>query len=304
MKFLPLLSLVLAFGGNGESTVRALDVNAKNVPTEAPRELAANSDSPVGSDAPFWSTGTYDPKDDCADDTHQYVMWKLNKVFVEKNCVWNYDWTVSCYVEVPGWSVSRAEYTFEDSNCNDDIPYQCNAYQPVSLVITNSLPGSSLREEIEFDNRCMDDLKYILRDIEYQRENPDENPYNPSNAPFPAPPDTDAPSVVDPCANSKEIVSYGRKKEISCNELGGLKWKSIKNKCKKFPQIAEACPGICKIEEKCECENNPVAFPLGRSKTFSCSDLVSMKPSKLERKCSNKKILLNCRSICDADNCS
>jgi hypothetical protein len=145
-------------------------------PTPSPTTM---SHDPVGSDLPFWFTGTSIPEpdgSDSCDDTHQYVVWKLGKTFVKKNCVDDGKFQITCFNEVPGWNKAWAYYDY------DEVDYGVKGspkFKPSSLQLIDEGRAGSHLEHIDFSNvnSCTDSLKVAFKNIEYRRENPDESPY-------------------------------------------------------------------------------------------------------------------------------
>jgi len=165
-----------------------------SVPTEAPGE---ESEYPF-SEAPFFTTSTFDPKEqgNCNRpeiDTYGYTRWKLEKSFGAENCDDSQN-PFKCSLEIDGFTAS-AEFTYKENT----LP---NASNPVvgSLVVYDYLTnvGISGAYFVDFFGDCIDAVIVTLESIELYRENPDQVPQPPSDAPMANSFASDAPSVFFP----------------------------------------------------------------------------------------------------------
>jgi len=139
-------------------------------PTESPTTLSWN---PIGSDLPFFFSGTISPESDCDDDTHQYVVWKLDKTFAKKNCDKNDvsdkpelgNFQITCSVEVPGLNdgEASAHYYYDSIDNVDQAIKGSQSFKPSYLRLND--------EVISFEEEsCMDTLKSKFQIIEDRRE--------------------------------------------------------------------------------------------------------------------------------------
>jgi len=165
-----------------------------SVPTEAPGE---ESEYPF-SEAPFYTTSTFDPKEqgNCNRpeiDTYGYTRWKLEKSFGAENCDDSQN-PFKCSLEIDGFKAS-AEFTYKENT----LPKASN---PVvgSLVVYDYLTnvGISGAYFVDFFGDCIDSVIVTLESIELYRENPDQVPQPPSDAPMANSFASDAPSVFFP----------------------------------------------------------------------------------------------------------
>lgn len=285
MRFLPIALLPLAVVGTESETTLL-------VPSETPRSLVQLSEVPVSSfsEYPFSDFPHSDypfseypvTVSDCTD-TNDDVLNALYDAFGEENCITEDELPVRRLQWLPGSDDVRIECNmkvtgFEAWATYDSESIGDNIFLPRSLELIDAYTGgSSLAQYIMFLEECLDSLEDTFFKIEQLR-------------------------VERSCINEAGSFSYDTgkgKKETSCDEVSELPFKKQGKKCKKIPEIAENCPGVCRTSEWCKCIDNPLAFPLaGSKKTLTCDELEGMKEDKKEKKCKEKDIRGNCPSIC------